>query len=233
MAARFAGEGGIVVVHGSRESDDLTRSYADVSELSPKSIRIVCNLADSDSIGGMFATIEERFGTIDVLVNNAAKMAHAPFLEMSEDAWDEVLAVNLKAPFLCSQLAAKLMMRRDGGSIINIGSVHEYAVKRNDINYSSAKGGLVMLTKNMALELAEYHIRVNQIAAGAIATDMTPPERQRALHSAIPAARMGTPEEIAALACFLASNEADYISGASIVADGGLTLGFSANLPNL
>ena len=125
------------------------------------------------------------------------------------------------------------MIKQGGGKIINIGSVHEYQTKRNFIHYSTSKGGLVMLTKNMALELAEHNIQVNQVAPGAIATGLTDPGRQQQFLSAVPAGRVGLPPEIASMVCYLASDEAEYITGTSFTVDGGLTLGFCASRPDL
>ena len=190
-------------------------------------------MSDGEAIRDMFKDIEDRFGRLDVLVNNAATQNNTPFLEIDEDNWDNVIAVNLKAPFLCSQLAAKLMIRQNGGKIINIGSVHEYQTKRNYTHYSTSKGGLVMLTKNMALELAAHNIQVNQVAPGAIATALTDPGRQQQFLTAIPSGRVGMAKEIASMVCYLASSEADYITGISFTVDGGLTLGFCASRPDL
>lgn len=232
-ALRFAMEGAIVIVHGPENNDELSASHKRVVAKNPKSIKLVCDLSDSKAIRTMFAEIECQFKKLDVLVNNAATQNSTPFLEMEEDNWDKVMAVNLKAPFLCSQLAAKIMIKQGGGKIINIGSVHEYQTKRNFVHYSTSKGGLVMLTKNLALELAEHNIQVNQVAPGAIATALTDPDRQRQFLSAVPAGRVGLPPEIASMVCYLASDEAAYITGSSFTVDGGLTLGFCASRPDL
>lgn len=233
IAIRFAAEGAVLIVHGPEDNEELSESYQLVAEKSPKSIKLVCELSASKAIRTMFRTIERHFHKLDVLVNNAATQNSTPFLEMEEDNWDKVIAVNLKAPFLCSQLAAKMMINNGGGKIINIGSVHEYQTKRNFIHYSTSKGGLVMLTKNLALELAEYNIQVNQVAPGAIATALTDPDRQRQFLSAVPAGRVGLPTEIASMVRYLASDEAAYITGTSFTVDGGLTLGFCASRPDL
>lgn len=181
----------------------------------------------------MFDNIKNHFGFLDILVNNAATQTSVRFLEIQESDWDRILVVNLKAPFLCSQLAVLLMIKQRNGKIINVGSVHEFQAKRNSIHYSSAKGGLVMLTKNRALELAAYNIQVNQVTPGVIATELTDPDRQKQFLTAVPAARVGQPSEIASTICYLASSEADYITGRSFVVDGGLTLGFCASRPDL
>lgn len=232
-ALRFASEGGILIVHDAEETLELKEAYKEVSELSPSSIKLCCELSDADAIREMFQKIETHFHRLDVLVNNAATQNSFPFLELPEAEWDRILAVNLKAPFLCGQLAAQMMLKQGGGKIINIGSVHEFQTKRNYTHYSTAKGGLVMLTKNMALELAEHNIQVNQVSAGAIATSLTDPDRQKQFLTAVPAGKVGQPNDIAATVCFLASNDADYITGTCHTVDGGLTLGFCASRPDL
>ena len=181
----------------------------------------------------MFEEIFNRFKRIDVLINNAVFQKEAPLLEIEEQDWDRVFAVNLKAPFLCSQQAVKMMIKQGGGKIINIGSVHEFQARRGYLPYSTSKGGLVMLTQNLALELAEHNIQVNQVTPGAIATALTDSDRQQKFLSAVPAGRVGQPEDVADLVHFLASDEAGYITGKSFVVDGGLTLGFCASRPDL
>lgn len=232
-ALRFAKEGGILVVHDAEESDELADVYQEISEVSPSSIKLTCELSSSDEIRAMFRKIDTHFHRLDVLVNNAATQSSFPFLNLPEEEWDRILAVNLKAPFICGQLAAQMMVKQGSGKIVNIGSVHEFQTKRNYIHYSTSKGGLVMLTKNMALELAERNIQVNQVSAGAIATGLTDPERQKQFMTAVPAGRVGQPNDIASMVCFLASSDADYITGTSHTVDGGLTLGFCASRPDL
>jgi glucose 1-dehydrogenase len=233
IALRFAREGGIVIVHGHAQSDALQESFHQVSGISPKSIKWACDLSDMDAIRQMFKKIESHFGQLNILVNNAVYQNAVSFLEMSEEDWDRVFTINLKAPFLCGQLAAHMMIKKGGGKIINIGSVHEFHARRNYTHYSTSKGGLLMLTKNMALELAEHNIQVNQVTPGAIATELTDPDRQKKFLTAVPMGRVGQPPEIADMVCFLASHEAGYITGTSFVVDGGLTLGFCASRPDL
>ena len=144
-----------------------------------------------------------------------------------------MLAVNLKAPFLCGQHAGWIMSENGSGKIINISSVHAYDVRRNYTHYSSSKGGLESLTKSMALELAEHNIQVNSVVVGAIATDLTPADRCESLITSIPAGRVGKETEIAQFVTFLSSDNCDYLTGSSITIDGGLTLGFCASRPDL
>jgi len=228
MAIRFAENGDQVIVHGTTDHEALAASLVAVREKNPSAVSRAADLRQPSQIDALFDWIEEQFGRLDVLINNAATQNHAPLLDMPEEDWDRILSINLKAPFLCTQRAARIMKTRGGGKIVNIGSVHEFAVKRNYTHYCCAKGGLLMLTKNSALELSEYNIQVNQIAVGAVATEMTDESRQQVLLPSIPAQRVGLPEEIAETALFLTSPHAAYITGASLTVDGGLTLGFSA-----
>lgn len=230
IALDLAANGWAVIVHGSRESDALHLSFEEVKKLSPASTMAVADLSDRDAIRRLFS----RYDHLAVLVNNAATQNPSPFLDLKDADLDLILAVNLKAPFLCSQLAARLMRKnKTGGKIINISSVHALDPKRNFAHYSIAKSGLEMLTKSTAMELAPFNIQVNSIIAGAIKTEMSPADRQAKLLSAIPANRIGETDEIAHLVTFLCSQECNYMTGASIVVDGGITLGFCASRPDL
>ena len=233
IALNSASEGAHVIVHGPIESKELNLSFEQVKALNPRSIKIAAELSDSKAIAKMFETIKASFDSLDILVNNAATQNPSPFLEMKEKDWDYVMAVNLKAPFLCGQYAGRIMSKNGSGKIINISSVHAYDVRRNYVHYSSSKGGLETLTKSMALELAEDNIQVNSIVVGAIATDLTPADRCENLITAIPAKRVGKEREIAHLVSFLSSDACDYLTGTSITVDGGLTLGFCASRPDL
>jgi NAD(P)-dependent dehydrogenase (short-subunit alcohol dehydrogenase family) len=171
--------------------------------------------------------LADALGGIDVLVNNAGTGATQPFLEFGWEDWQRDISVDLHGPFLCSQRAARRMVDQGrGGRIINITSVHEHIPLRGASAYCSAKGGLGLLTKVMALELGEHGITVNAVAPGEIATPMTgqedqdPDEEDRP----VPAGRPGSAHEIAAFVAFLASPDARYATGESIVVDGGLML---------
>jgi len=233
IALEMARQGYAVVVHGSADSAHLFSAYEEVAQLSPASIRVVADLFVSSSIRDMFDVVRSAFCGLDALVNNAAVQNPGSITEIKESDWDRVLSVNLKAPFLCAQQAVPLMQSRGGGKIVNISSVHATDPRRNYAHYSCAKAGLEMLTKCMALELAPYGIQANSIVVGAIGTELTPPERQAIVLPAVPAQRIGAIEEIARLVTFLCSHSCDYMTGASIAVDGGLTLGFCASRPEL
>lgn len=182
-----------------------------------------------DQVAEMVAATIERFGSLDVLVNNAAINRSAPLLDTPLEEWDAVLRVNLRGAFCCLQTAGRAM--RDagrGGSIINISSIHEDVPFPTFAPYAAAKGGLRMLMRNAALELAPHHIRVNNIAPGAILTPLNAatledPEKMSLVSRVIPQGRMGTPEDVAALAVFLASDRSAYVTGSTYVVDGGMT----------
>jgi len=234
IALELAARGATLVVHGPQESDELRTSYRTVCKLSPSSIMVQADLSQSSQIAAMFEMIKQQLGGLDVLVNNAATQNPSPLIDLEEEDWDYVLTVNLKAPFLSAQHAARLMRAsRNGGKIVNISSVHAYAPRRGYAHYSTAKAGLEQLTKCLALELAEYNIQANAVVVGAVATELTPPDRQAAFATAVPAGRVGTVDEIARVVAFLTSNECDYLTGASITVDGGLTLGFCASRRDL
>jgi NAD(P)-dependent dehydrogenase (short-subunit alcohol dehydrogenase family) len=234
IALELAARKAILVMHGPQESDELRASYRDVCRRSPSSIVVCADFSQREQITAMFQTIRQQLGGLDVLVNNAATQNPSPLIDLEEKDWDYVLTVNLKAPFLCAQHAARLMREGGhGGKIINISSVHASAPRRNYAHYSTAKAGLEQLTKCLALELAEYNIQANAVVPGAVATELTPPDRQAAFATAVPAGRVGTVDEIARVVAFLAGNECDYLTGASLTVDGGLTLGFCASRRDL
>ena len=234
IARELAHRGCTLIVHGSKESDALYDSLEDVKKLSPDSIMVTAELSKPAGIDRMFSHVEQSVTKLDILVNNAATQKPGPVLELEQENWDHVLSVNLRAPFLCAQRAGRIMRDNGtGGKIVNISSVHAYDARRYYAHYSAAKGALETLTKSLALELAEHNIQVNSVVAGAIATELTPLDRQASFLTSIPAGRIGTTGEIARLVAFLSSNECDYITGASITVDGGLTLGFCATRPDL
>jgi NAD(P)-dependent dehydrogenase (short-subunit alcohol dehydrogenase family) len=169
----------------------------------------------------------DALGGVDVLVNNAGTGSSASFLELSFEEWMQTLDVDLTGAFLCAQRAARHMVRAGGGRIINVTSVHEHVPLPESAAYCAAKGGLGLLTKVMALELAEHAITVNSIAPGEVATAMTGNEDvdpRTVRRPGIPVGRPGDANEIAGAIAYLASEEAAYVTGTSLVVDGGLLL---------
>jgi glucose 1-dehydrogenase len=177
----------------------------------------------------MVAETVSRFGRLDIVVNNAGIEIKKPFLDVTDEEWNRVIAVDLYGVFLVSQAAARQMVRQgQGGKIVNISSVHEDIPFPQYTPYCAAKGGVRMMMRNLAVELAPQRINVNNIAPGAIATPINqavlddPRARENAT-SEIPWGRFGRPEEVAAVAVFLASDEAEYVTGSTYYVDGGLT----------
>jgi NAD(P)-dependent dehydrogenase (short-subunit alcohol dehydrogenase family) len=186
------------------------------------------DLSDATTGARVVDELAEALGGLDVLVNNAGTGDETPFLEVQLDTWREILEVDLTGAFQCAQVAARRMAAAgNGGRIINVTSVHEHIPLPGSAPYCAAKGGLGLLTKVMALELARHGITVNSVAPGEIATPMTGNEDvdpHTVERPAIPARRPGDANEIAAVVAFVASGEASYLTGASIVVDGGLSL---------
>ena len=229
IARRFLEEGARVVV-ADIDQDAGSSAVQELGSLG--AVRFVaCDVGDSTSVANLVAATVSVFGAIDVLVNNAAIIVRAEFLEVSEADFDRVIRVNIKGALLCGQAVARHMVERvkaggKPGSIVNLSSVNAVFAIANQVPYSVSKGGINQLTKVMALSLAEHGIRVNAIGPGSIATDMlatamVDTEARRRLLSRTPLGRIGEPKEIAAIAAFLASDEASYITGQTIYADGG------------
>jgi len=229
IAARFVAEGARVMI----ADIDGTRGAKAVAELteSGEARFHKTNVAVRAEVDSLVAAAIAAFGRIDVLVNNAGIVHAADFLDLAEADFDRVLGVNLKGSFLAGQAVARHMVDRvkagEGpGSIVNMSSVNAVFAIANQVPYSISKGGISQLTKVMALGLAPYGIRVNAIGPGSIMTDMLasvnndPAARNRIL-SRTPLGRIGEPSEIAAIAAFLASGEASYVTGQTIYADGG------------
>jgi NAD(P)-dependent dehydrogenase (short-subunit alcohol dehydrogenase family) len=165
----------------------------------------------------------ERLGRLDVLVNNAGVTSAKPALELSEDDFDHIFSVDVKSSFLLAQAAARKMKERgEGGSIINVTSVHEHIPRPGFTFYAGAKAALGMISRSLALELAEHGIRVNAVAPGVIATERNSEDAEE-LASEVPLGRAGTPEEVAALVSWLAGDESRYVTGVSYILDGGMT----------
>ena len=242
IALEFANAGYSVVIN-ARNEEELKQAANDISNSIKDAGRIVSIPGDISQEPVCISLIESavrQFGRIDVLVNNAGIGGESKKInELTEKDWDQVIDVNLKGAFLCTREAVKNMMKDENNnnnnnnnsnySIINVSSVHEQTPQPESAPYAASKGGMQMLTKTIALELAEKGIRINGIAPGAIATDMNKEllenrKEKEKKEQEIPVHRIGRPEEIAKVALFLASSDASYIVGTTIYVDGGLTL---------
>jgi len=229
VARRFLEEGARVIV-ADMDEDGGSDAVEMLGELG--AVRFVhCDVGDRLSARNLVAATLDAFGSVDILVNNAGIVHGADFLELAEEDFDRVLRVNLKGAFLVGQAAAKRMVRQveEGGApgaIVNMSSINAVVAIPNQVPYSVSKGGLNQLTRVMALALAPHGIRVNGIGPGSIMTDMlasvaNDAAARRRVLSRTPLGRIGEPHEIAAIAAFLASDDASYITGQTIYADGG------------
>lgn len=184
------------------------------------------DITDAAQVKSIFEQIEGNFGRLDILVNNAGITRDKLIIRMSEEDWDVVLNVNLRAAFILAREAAKMMIRSKGGKIINISSVIAFMGGVGQANYASSKSGLLGLTRALAKELATRNIQVNAILPGYISTPMTDALKEdikKEYLAKIPLGRFGTPEDVAKAALFLASRDSDYITGNFLFVDGGLS----------
>ncbi len=230
IALRFAAEGGHVVINfhpgGHHDGSDV---QAAIAKKGQSALVIGANIDQRAEVENMFQQTLAKFGRLDIVVNNAGIEIKKPFIEVTDAEWNKVLRVNLYGAFLVTQAAARQMVKQgQGGKIIFVSSVHEDIPFPGYTSYCASKGAIRMMMRNLAMELAQYKINVNNIAPGAIATPINqkvlddPQQKKNAL-SEIPWGRFGKPEEVAAVAAFLASQEADYVTGSTYYIDGGLT----------
>jgi meso-butanediol dehydrogenase / (S,S)-butanediol dehydrogenase / diacetyl reductase len=225
----FVDDGARVLASG-RDRERLDAVRASTSE--PAMVEVsTADLRRSRNVRALISDAIESFGRIDVLVNNAGVAPSAPVLELRERQWRETLAVNLDAPFVATQAAARHMVEHGvRGAIVNIASTDAFHAEAPQADYNTSKAALVMMSRSFALELGHLGIRVNCVAPGQTATPMVEEELRRpefrdAYLRRIPARRVGRPEEIAAVVLFLASDEASFVNGETVVADGGQLTG--------
>jgi glucose 1-dehydrogenase len=225
IAQLFAQNGAAVAIDYVAHTDDAHELVREIEAAGGRAIALEGDVSDASAVESLVATTVETFGRLDILVNNAGIEQTATLLETDEEDWDRTIAVNLKGPFLCLQAAAR-RMQKDGGSIVNISSIHEDTPFPEHTPYVAAKGGLRMLMRNASLELAQHGIRVNNVAPGAIATPinaatLADPAKVKRLEAIVPQQRMGEPDEVAQVVLFLASDRASYVTGSTYYVDGG------------
>jgi 3-oxoacyl-[acyl-carrier protein] reductase len=223
-ARLFASEGAQVVIAEINEEQAQQTAH----EIGANALAITTDVTNEDSINALFAEVKARFGTLDILISNAGRPWQATSLTATDEDWEACLNLNLKSAWRCARAAHSLM--HNGGSIVTIASTQGYRSNRNSFPYSAAKGGLLGLTRNLAVEYAPNRIRVNAIIPGQIESVRTesffnafsdPAEARRRVLSTFPLGRLGKPEDVAKAALFLASDDAEWITGIWLVVDGG------------
>jgi len=244
VAIALADDGANVVVNYVTHPEAADDVVKQIESNGGNAIAIQADVSKEDQVQSMFQQMVSKYGTIDILVNNAGLQKDSPLESMSLADWQLVISVNLTGQFLCAREAVKEFLKRGIvperscalGKIICMSSVHQVIPWSGHVNYASSKGGIEMLMKSMAQELAPKKIRVNSIGPGAIQTPInkeawSTPEALKSLLTLIPYGRIGQPEDIGKVAVWLASDESDYLSGTTIFADGGMLLypGFSTN----
>lgn len=226
IALKLAKAGAKVVINDI--SDKVANAaLKEIIDISPESSASLFDVSKSEQVAFAIEKILERYGRIDILVNNAGVLRDNYLTKMPEEDWDFVLNINLKGPYLCAKAVVPQMMEQKDGRIVNISS-RAYMGNKGQANYSSSKGGLISMTRTLALELGKYNIRVNAIAPGLIDTPLVRGLRPDVLEKLIlaqPTKTMGKPEDIAAAALFLASDDSRFITGEVIHVDGGKSVG--------
>ncbi|HUV46923.1 MAG TPA: 3-oxoacyl-ACP reductase family protein [Candidatus Bathyarchaeia archaeon] len=227
----LAEQGADVAVNYHSDIEEAEKVVNEVKQMGRNSFSLKADVSRADQVEKMFAELKDKWGKLDILVNNAGIIKYADFATITEEDWDQILDVNLKGQFLCSREAVKIMGQ--GGRIVNISSIASggVGIGFNQIaHYTASKGGVIGLTATMALDLAKKGINVNSVAPGSIESDMTKgtleDEKAKAeMLARIPKGRIGQPKDIGAAVAFLASKEADYITGTVLYVDGGWLAG--------
>lgn len=231
--AKALANAGATIVFNDIKQELVDKGLAAYEAEGIKARGYVCDVTDENAVNNLVATIEKEVGVIDILVNNAGIIKRIPMHEMSAQEFRQVIDVDLNAPFICAKAVIPSMMKKGGGKIINICSMMSELGRETVSAYAAAKGGLKMLTRNIASEYGEYNIQCNGIGPGYIATPQTAPLRERQADGSrhpfdsfiiakTPAARWGTPEDLAGPAVFLASEASNFVNGHVLYVDGGI-----------
>ena len=237
IAIRFAQEGANVAVNyykGEEEADATVQmmqkasTEAGIEPGSLKDMTVQADVSKEDNVTAMFEKVISTFGGLNILINNAGMQIQGPSHEIPMSSIDKMLDINMRGAFLCARAAIAHFLENGGGVIVNDSSVHELIPRPNYVGYTMSKSGMRGMTRTLALEYARNNIRINSFAPGATLTPINPwkddPQKKADIESNIPMGRSGTSEEMAAVAAFLASDDAAYITGQTLFVDGGLTL---------
>ncbi len=226
IAMKLARDGYNIVVSDILQ-EAAQQTAKEIESLGVKTLVVVADVSKAEDAQKLINETVQAFGQVDVLVNNAGITRDNLAIRMNEAEWDSVLNINLKGTFLCSQAAAKVMMKKRSGRIVNIASVSGILGTAGQANYASSKAGVIALTKAFARELGARNITVNAVAPGYIATEMTeklPENVKEEYLKQIPLKRAGTPEDVANVVAFLASEAASYVTGTTLIVSGGLVM---------
>ena len=227
VALKFADNGYNIVINYVSDKTDVEKLEKEFSEKGVETLILKADVTNREEIENLVKQVIEKFGKIDVLVNNAGITKDNLLMRMSEEEFDKVIEVNLKGTYIVTKSVIKYMMKKRNGSIINLSSVVGVAGNAGQANYSASKAGIIGFTKSIAKELASRNIRANAVAPGFIETDMTAvlsDEIKENIHNQIPLKRMGSAKEVANLIYFLGSEESSYITGQVINVDGGMVM---------
>jgi len=237
VAIALGQAGADVAVNYVTGDDRAAEVVAEIERAGSKALAVKADVSQEDEVRAMFAQAVDAFGTVDILVNNAGLQRDAPFQDMTLAQWNTVIGVNLTGQFLCAREAIREFLRRGvvpavssaAGKIICMSSVHQQIPWAGHANYAASKGGIMLLMQSLAQEVAPHRIRVNAIAPGAIRTPInttawSTKEAYDSLMTLVPYKRIGEPVDIARAAVWLASDDADYVTGASLFVDGGMAL---------
>ncbi|MCS1391529.1 MULTISPECIES: 3-oxoacyl-[acyl-carrier-protein] reductase [Lysinibacillus] len=227
IALKLAEEGAKVVVNYSGSQAKAEEVVAMIQENGGEAIAVQASVSKTEEVTALMDAAVKTYGSLDILVNNAGITRDNLIMRMKEDEWDDVLNTNLKGVFLCTKAVTRQMMKQRAGRIINISSIVGVAGNAGQANYVAAKAGVIGLTKTTAKELASRNILVNAIAPGFIETEMTeqlPEDIKQGMLTQIPLAKLGQPEDIAKAVAFLASDDANYMTGQTLHIDGGMVM---------
>ncbi|SFA74646.1 MULTISPECIES: 3-oxoacyl-[acyl-carrier-protein] reductase [unclassified Bacillus (in: firmicutes)] len=227
IALEMARQGANVAVNYSGSEAKANETVDEIKAMGRDAFAVRCDVSNAESVGAMVKETIDRFGKLDVLVNNAGVTKDNLLMRMKEEEWDDVININLKGVFLCTKAVTRQMMKQRQGRIINIASIVGVSGNPGQANYVAAKAGVIGFTKTAAKELASRNITVNAIAPGFITTDMTDKlseEVKTEMLKQIPLARFGEPKDIANLTIFLASDDSSYMTGQTLHVDGGMVM---------